>query len=157
MKIRQPYCSTLIRIVHLFCEIRLRPCVQRKHRLSVRLRLLLLWCQLLLYNFNMIFLCQIFQCPRVVQLLVFHDKMHRTASLSTTKTLKNTLGWRNSKRTCLFIMERTQTYIIHPTLTQRHKIAHYINDLRRIQYLIYRLFVNHIFSFFKDDKITNKY
>ena len=70
--------------------------------------------QLPFLDLDAVFLGKVFQCLRVGHLFVLHDEVHYIAALATGKAFAQSLGWRYVERRGLIVVERAQTYIVHP-------------------------------------------
>ena len=124
-------------------KIVLRPLIDNEHRLTVALFLTLLVSQFLLLNLDIVFLRQPAQGLRIGDLLVFHQEVDGCTTLTTGEALADLFRGRHHERGCRVIMERTQTFVVHARLPQRHELTHHVHNVRGIHDLVYRRPVNH--------------
>ena len=122
------------------------PLVDDEHRLTVALLLLLLVGEFLLLYLDIVFLCQPAQGLRIGNLLVLHQEVNGRATLATGETLADLLRRRHHERRSLIVVERTEAFIVHACLPQRHELPHHVDNVRGVHDLIYRQPVNHLFT-----------
>ena len=99
---------------------------------------------LLLDYLDVILFRKILQRLHISHILVFHHETDSSAGFSATETLVYALGRRYGKRRGLFVMERTAGLVIGPALLQSNEIAHHVNDLRSVKYLVYSILRYHL-------------
>ena len=138
VKVSQTYRSAVSRIIQFVLEPVASPFIYDEHTIPVVARLQFFFGQFLLLNLNAILLCQIAQRIGIRKLLMLHNKVYRASTLTTSKAFTQILGRRYHKRRCGVIMKRAQSFQINTGTFQRYKIRHYIHDVCRIQYFIYR-------------------
>ena len=74
---------------------------------------------------------------------MLHQEVDGRSALTTREALAYLLGWRHHERWRFIVVERAQAFIVNARFSQRYKLAHHVNDVRGIKYLVYRLSVNH--------------
>ena len=124
-------------------KVVLRPLVDDKHTLAVGCLLLLLGRQFALTNLYIVFLGEPSQCIGIGYLLVLHKEVYGIASLTASKAVANTLCGRHHKRGGLVVMKRTKPLVVDACLAQSHKFRDDINDVGRLQNLVYGISIYH--------------
>ena len=109
-------------------------------------RLLFLFAQFPLLDFDIVFPGQPFQGFVIVQLLVLHDEMDHVSSLAAAEAFAQSFAGRYAEGGCLFIVERTQADIVDTATAQRHKFRHDIHNLCRVHNPVDGSLVYHTYS-----------
>ena len=120
------------------------PLVNDEHALAFVLFAPFVVAQFAFLNLDMILVGQPPQCLWIGHLLVFHDKAHGGATLSTTKAMANATRRRHHKRRCALVMKRAQPLIIRPSLAQGYELGNHIHDVGCLLYLLYGCSVYHV-------------
>ena len=74
---------------------------------------------------------------------MLHDEVYDIAAFSAGEALAQSFGRRYVERRCFVVMERAQTYIVHPAFSQGDEVRYHINDLCGIKYAVYGGLVYH--------------
>ena len=120
------------------------PLVNDEHALAFVLFAPFVVAQFAFLNLDMILVGQPPQCLWIGHLLVFHDKAHGGATLSTTKAMANATRRRHHKRWCALVMKRAQPFIVRPGLAQGYELGNHIHDVGCLLYLLYGCSVYHV-------------
>ena len=130
-------------LMQCLTEVILGELVHDVHTLASRLRLPFLAVQRFLRHLDVILLGEPTECFAVVQLLVLHNEMHRTATLSASEALAQTLGRRHIERRTLVGMKRTKPDVVHTPFLERDELRHHIHYLCSVEYTVYGWLVYH--------------
>ena len=109
----------------IFCS----PCVQGKHVLSHTLQLSFLVCFLFFANLDTVFCAQPFDGFGIGHLFNLHEEVHDVSAFSAREALAELLGGRNDKTRCLFLVERTQTFVVHTGFAKCDKLFDDIDNV----------------------------
>ena len=125
-------------------EVVARPFVYDEHTFALALRLLLLGCEFLLFNLDVVFLGKPSQSLGIGELLVLHQEMNHVSAFSTRETLAHALCRRHHERRRLLVVKRAEALVVCSRPSQRYEFGNNVYNVGCVYNFIGCGLINHV-------------